>query len=911
MSPQPAPYSMMPAPKILGHWLPNIFTIQDLQSLTAELATLGQDLDIFRETRARFDHHINQLLASDASLLDSEDEDEDEDFPPNVLPDIVPDFLARINRILHHSIDSVGVFEDEPDPSPSSDVETEGKDDVKGKGKAKPPRGKKRRLGDPDYEQPYPLFNRRLGWPPLSFDYDLAHARSLRPESSKRYFSGDPSGSWQRRRGDHNFLREDYDFHLHTEGFDSVKMTAHATMIYKREHNGDLGTLSHNPEQLVTPHHGPAVLSGQGSYIVLDFGQEVGGMLSLTVNKATPQSSLSLSFTESSEFISPLRSDDSCRTVPTMDADGVQMLPFPLPLGTFTQTIGEQRGGFRYLTIVSNSDSPVTISNVSVHTTWMPHWDDLRAYNGYFFAHDGTFHDPDFLTKLWYAGAYTVQTNTIDSHQARQPCRSLHGWANNATGGPVEGPILVDGAKRDRLPHSTWWLTAVATGTSGQVKRNIKSFVVKLTTAGDMGISSHTELVALNDLLPSKNSLLVMFSTQDPVTGSLQYSGPPINAKGSDTYIGWSLIGTHNYYLYTGDLDFVRLVWGNYTKALAFLEGQVDSTGLMNVPIAFSNDWGRDGGQGYNSAANAVLYQASVSRLSLITATDLATQLGDVELANAYSANATALKTAYNTLLWDDTAGMFRDNPTSTLHPQDGNALAVLFNVTNEQVQNAAISEGLTDFWTDIGPLSPELNDTIIPFVGGFEVAYKHISLPGKENGLWIFCIEAWGLINRTRTEIIYKWGYMLYTNLSVQSSLLEGFTRNGSLGYRAEAGYDLDHSYTSHSHGWATGPTPALTFFVLGLTLTSAQGATWNIAPVLSGLEAAEGGFETGLGWFGVKWSIRANVFNLELDVPKGTKGTVQLPGTGQVQVDGDVLASGARVMDVRGGKHTIQQIR
>lgn len=65
---------------------------------------------------------------------------------------------------------------------------------------------------------------------------------------------------------------------------------------------------------------------------------------------------------------------------------------------------------------------------------------------------------------------------------------------------------------------------------------------------------------------------------------------------------------------------------------------------------------------------------------------------------------------------------MFRDSDISTLLPQDGNSLAVLFNVTETQAQNEAISEGLTKFWTDIGPLSPELNDTIIPFVGGFEV---------------------------------------------------------------------------------------------------------------------------------------------------------------------------------------------
>jgi hypothetical protein len=151
-----------------------------------------------------------------------------------------------------------------------------------------------------------------------------------------------------------------------------------------------------------------------------------------------------------------------------MDGDGVQSLPVPLPQGQFVQTIGEQRGGFRFMTIVSNSDVPVTISHVGVQNLFMPHWDDLTAYTGYFFTHDPEFHDPDFLTKLWYAGAYTVQTNTIDVHQARQqPCPSPQGrsafssrgtaglnaytgWANNATGGPVDGPVLVDGAKRDR-----------------------------------------------------------------------------------------------------------------------------------------------------------------------------------------------------------------------------------------------------------------------------------------------------------------------------------------------------------------------------------------------------------------------------------------------------------------------------
>ncbi|KAF7327050.1 Glycoside hydrolase family 78 protein [Mycena kentingensis (nom. inval.)] len=600
-----------------------------------------------------------------------------------------------------------------------------------------------------------------------------------------------------------------------------------------------------------------ATLNGNGSYVVLDWGFEVGGVLSLSINAAEPTSQFALSFTESAEFISPVLSDNSCDAG---RSDGVQLFHAPLRTGLLTQTLAQQRGGFRFLTIVSNDPAPLTISNISLDITFMPHWEDLRAYAGYFYAPDPGFHDVDFLTKLWYAGAYTVQTNTIDVNQARQshPCPDTE-WSNAANGGPVEGPILVDGAKRDR---NIW--------------------------PGDCGISSHTEHVALNDLLPTKNALRVMFSTQDPLTGALQYSGPPINAQGSDTYIAWTLIGTHNLFLYTGDIDFVRDVWANYTFALAFLQSQVDETGLADVPVELQNDWGRDGGAGHNSAFNALLYR------TLVTAADLASHLG-LAVAAEYLQNATRVKTAYNALLWDDAAGMFHDNDDpASIFPQDGNSLAVLFNLTTSDAQNKAISKGLTRFWTPIGPLSPELNDTIIPFVGGFEVQAHFIAGEGE---------RAIDLLER-------EWGYMLYTNLSVQSSLLEGFTANGSLGYRSAAGYNFDHSYTSHAHGWATGPTPAMTFHILGIQLTAPKGQSWSITPVLSGLPSAEGGIETELGAFIVKWRANNGSVDLSIETPKGTNGTIVLPGKGPVTMDGVVQrGSSGAVEEVSGGKHRLSR--
>ncbi|KZP23277.1 glycoside hydrolase family 78 protein, partial [Athelia psychrophila] len=613
---------------------------------------------------------------------------------------------------------------------------------------------------------------------------------------------------------------------------------------------------------LVNNTAGNATLSGSGSYVVLDFGKEVGGRISLDVVNSTSNSAFSLSFTESPLFISPTESDDSAIMTTTFTADGVLSVPAPLVAGTYTQPAALLRGGFRYLTIVSNSDDNLTISNVALNITFAPHWTTpLTDYTGYFSAQDTSgFHDVDFLNKLWYGGAYTVQTNTIDVNEGRtNPTAGVPGWANNATAGPVTGPVLVDGAKRDR---NVW--------------------------PGDMGISSNSLLVSTNDLLPLKNSLLVMFTTQNATDGSLKASGPPINSHGSDTYICWTLIGLHNYYMYSGDLDFVQTVWTNYTRAVAFLESQADSTGMLNV-TTYTKDWGRVGGGGHNSATNALAYKV------LVDSADLASKLGNTTLAAAYAANASSLKTAYNTLLWDATAGMYRDNDTTSLHPEDGNSLAVLYNLTQSVEQNQNISEGLTAFWTDIGPVTPELADTISPFVGGFELQAHFIAGNGS---------RALDLMRK-------EWGYMLYTNTSVQSTMLEGYTTNGSLYYRSEAGYNYDASYTSHSHGWSTGPTFSLSFYLLGLQLQSAQGATWSVAPVLSGLNAAEGGYETGLGWFGVQWTASNTTSNITLEVstPEGTNGTVALPGTGPLTVDGTAVPASATsgLVEVNGGNHTI----
>lgn len=102
----------------------------------------------------------------------------------------------------------------------------------------------------------------------------------------------------------------------------------------------------------------------------------------------------------------------------------------------------------------------------------------------------------------------------------------------------------------------------------------------------------------------------------------------------------------------------------------------------------------------------------------------LANYVNATTVGDAWLTNATSLKTKINEVFWADDLGMYRDNATTTLCPQDANSLAILFNLTTAEQANS-ISDGLTKNWNDLGPVAPELPDTISPFVSGFEVCFE------------------------------------------------------------------------------------------------------------------------------------------------------------------------------------------
>ena len=81
-----------------------------------------------------------------------------------------------------------------------------------------------------------------------------------------------------------------------------------------------------------------------------------------------------------------------------------------------------------------------------------------------------------------------------------------------------------------------------------------------------MGISVPTAFVSTNDLTPTRNALSTLFSEMNPATGALPYAGPPLSLQGSDTYHAWTLIGAYNYYLYSGDIEWLQTTWTKYVS---------------------------------------------------------------------------------------------------------------------------------------------------------------------------------------------------------------------------------------------------------------------------------------------------------------------------------------------------------
>ncbi|PBP17066.1 hypothetical protein BUE80_DR012158 [Diplocarpon rosae] len=121
-----------------------------------------------------------------------------------------------------------------------------------------------------------------------------------------------------------------------------------------------------------------------------------------------------------------------------------------------------------------------------------------------------------------------------------------------------------------------------------------------------------------------------------------------------------------------------------------------------------------------------------------------------------------------------------------------------------------------------------------------------------------------------------FMWAdFMLDDPRMTNSTFVEGYLTDGSLGY-----VYANVARLSHAHGWATGPTSALTFLGAGIQLVTAVGATWLVQPRLGGLKRLTAGYETPLGEFAAEWrEVDGGGVAGKFHTPHGTEGTLIIP--------------------------------
>lgn len=411
-------------------------------------------------------------------------------------------------------------------------------------------------------------------------------------------------------------------------------------------------------------------------------------------------------------------------------------------------------------------------------------------------------------------------------------------------GSPDSLPVLLDGAKRDR---DVW--------------------------SGDMGVSASNDFYTTDADAYVRDSLELLGSYQgasgdaagqaDPTAGLGTF--PNDSEFYSTSYSMEEVNNIATYYLFTGDLDFVRSEWPMITRELAYDRSLLDARGLVVTNTADGMDWDYyDGAKvGEVTAYNDIYFETLKDAAMMASALGMGTQ------ATTLSQEQAALGSAINQYLFNPATDLY---VLSNLQPdavaQDANSLAVDYAVA-PAARDTAIMDSLYKALptTKFGPLpySPNIGyrSAISPYVTDQEVEANFDS----------------GNVGPAMSILRTVWGHMDAPGPDFTGADWELVGSKGNPGFG---------SFTSLAHGWASGATADLSAYVLGVQPVSAGFKTWLVQPSAGSLSWVEGNVPTPHGTIAVRWAQdrTKSRFALQVSAPSGTNGTISVPvsATGSV---------------------------
>jgi hypothetical protein len=578
-------------------------------------------------------------------------------------------------------------------------------------------------------------------------------------------------------------------------------------------------------------------VGGKAPSVLIDYGKDIGGYPTFNAAKT---SGVLLQATYS-ETLRNLGSDSATSVDLFQAGDLARSDVFPiLKTGEIQETLVQ--GGERYEEITLTAPGSVTLRGVGIDFT--PLRETPATMRGHFLSSD------DLLNRIWYAGAYTLNLN-----QLTPGTRVADGAIN-------ESRLLLDGAKRDRAvwsgDHMISDLTDYYVSDPAYAGDSDALFLDHPASAATF-ITPAAGVMSLPGPLPgacSPNPLLLNVC----VTWSTSYSLAVIPA-------------VYDYYLYTGDLSYVRTHWPAVAREMEWDATQTGKDGLIKVDATNSASWNLEMISGKLTYVNA-LYD-----LALQDAAKLAGALGNRSEAKQWHSGAATVKRAVNHELWNRRTGVY-DASTKLRgnYIQDANVTAVMAGIPSAARSKRILALLGRKLHTRFGPavaakpIPAGYKDDISPYMGSFNVLTDFAD--GRDSA-------ALSMIRR-------EWGYMVnHDPGGVEWERIQpnGIPAGGSLGVVSD----------SSAHAWSTGPTPALSEYVVGVRPTAPGFAHWQVAPRTSGLRWAQGVVPTPRGPISVRWrETGASSFVMTVRSPAHEVGTVSVPvgsGQGTVARNGHVI--------------------
>lgn len=632
------------------------------------------------------------------------------------------------------------------------------------------------------------------------------------------------------------------------------------------------GAVDGDPATLLTQDDGTIRITSPGSredspLVILDLGKEVSGPAQVRVTGASEERpELHVCYSESLEYLAQRRGQNDGQTAHAPGCDtaniwnGFPGVPYTADTDSHTLPLAdaelpalledpELRGGYRYLTLFLDGPGWVEVDDVAMRFTAAQGQEDLDDYRGHFLSSD------HLLNKIWYAGAYTVQINTDRPDTAKQwpYAAGERDHADDVVpGANPDTDVIFDGGKRDRI---VW--------------------------QGDLAVQDPVAYVSTYDTPAVENSLSSLAGQQldDGYMPAASQVGPhnagELRVYGE--YVTWFVSNMAEHYRWTGDRAYLERWWPAMRRAVDWLEGQRDDTGLLSMAAS-----GSCGHYGYRNCGHETYNNALYAKI-LDQMAGLAADVGTPDARKTYADRAEAVRAAVNDQLWDEQAGAYRlSTEIPGAFPQDGNAAAVLADIASPAQAKRAMGYLQRNNWTDIGALTVSQstpNASLPPF---------HAPLPSwLEVDARLTAPGASALDQHSAFELMGRfWGWMLRQDPG--STFWEHVLPGGNPNLA---------QFSSLAHGWGAGPTVSMTTKVLGVSPTGPGFRRFEVRPHPGSLSWAEGTVPTPHGDVRAAWQRTGRDFQLDASVPSGTEADLAVPAESQrvrVTLDGKVVWNG-----------------